>query len=86
MQKLRRQLASAAATSALLGEDLAAAQRKLAAPRTRAGAPFGLDDASEITRLRAQLRRANQRIALLEAQADPGARPLAPAPAPPAPR
>ena len=86
LQQLRRQLASAAATSALLGEDLAAAQRELAASRTRAGATFGPDDAREIARLRAQLGRANQRIALLEAQPDPGAGPRAPAPAPPAPR
>ena len=79
LQQLRSQLASAAATSASLGEDLAAAQRE-------AGARFGPDDASEIARLRAQLRRANERIDLLEARAVPGARPLAPAPAPPAPR
>ena len=79
LQQLRSQLASAAATSASLGEDLAAAQREASA---RAGATFGPDDASEIARLRAQLRRANERIDLLEARADPGV----PAPAPPAPR
>ena len=79
LQQLRSQLASAAATSASLGEDLAAAQREASA---RAGATFGPDDASEIARLRAQLRRANERIDLLEARADPEA----PAPAPPAPR
>jgi hypothetical protein len=86
LRQLRTQLASAAATSGVLGQDLAAAQREAVAARTRAGAAFGPDDAGEIARLRAQLRRANQRIALLEARADPGARALAPAPAPPAPR
>jgi hypothetical protein len=51
-----------------------------------AGRLAAIEQRREIARLRAQLRRANQRIALLEARADPGTRAFAPAPAPPAPR
>jgi hypothetical protein len=44
-----------------------------------AGRFAAIEQRREIARLRAQLRRANQRIALLEARADPGTRALAPA-------
>jgi hypothetical protein len=57
LRQLRAQAAGAAASGALLGEDLAAAQRYGTAPRMRAaGGTFGRNEASEITRLRARLR------------------------------
>jgi hypothetical protein len=85
LQQLRQQLARAATTIALLNQDLAAAQGALAAGHAHT-APPDPDDASEISRLREQLRRANQRIDQLEGLADLAAPTLAPAPAPPAPR
>jgi hypothetical protein len=85
LQQLRRQLAHAATTVALLNQDLTAMQGALAAARARTASPTP-ENASELTRLREQLRHANERIRELEGLADVASPILAPTPAPPAPR
>jgi hypothetical protein len=85
LQQLRWRLARAATAVALLDRDLAVAQGALAAERARMSPPAA-ENASELARLREQLRRATARIDQLEGLADVAAPTLAPAPSPPAPR